>query len=222
MPPRKRKLSVVDAGTETTKAAHSRSPSPKRTTGGNTKGDRAWLAEVADEIRTVGKDDAPEGFLYDVELQWTRHQEDLNPDFWLEGDFGFRNGRRCTGPAYVRDDRGGYVIDVEWNRLRRPCLAPPAKGADVCHRHGAQTGHVKRAAMQRLAEASEVAALRLITLTGMQDEAAAVIAHKDRIAAISQLLDRAGIKHNAEIEDPSKEPGYKKVLGKLFGGDDDE
>jgi hypothetical protein len=214
MPPRKGKAPA------TTKAEHSTSPEPTKVVGGNTKGDIAWLVEVADQIREVEPGEQPEGFLYDVKLQWMYPQEELNPDFWE----AFRRGdkkRQCNGPAYVRDSRGGYVVDSDWVRLKRPCLSPPAKGADVCHRHGAQLGHVKRAAMNRLAEASEVAALRLIILTGTSDEIGAIVAHKDRIAALTQVLDRAGIKHGAEAEDPANTPGYKKILGKLFGADDE-
>ena len=189
---------------------------PKVETGGNTMPDVAWIQEVsaAGELHEPDPDERPPGFLYDVMYQWEGYADEVNLDFFE----GFRRNklRQCTGTAYIRDRRGGYIVDAEWQRLRRPCLGNPGKGATVCHAHGSQIPVVKAAAQQRLAEASEIVALRLIGLTTTGED------DKVKLAAMNSVLDRAGIKGTVEIEVTT--PGYKKVMLEMFGadGDDDE
>lgn len=193
---------------------------PKKETGGNTRPDIAWIEQVSKTGELSEPDDGtrPPGFLYSVIYQWEGYADELNEEFFEQ----FRrykgpNARRCTGSAYVRDERGGYIVDIEWNRLKRPCLGLPMVGAVVCQTHGGKIPAVREAAQRVIAEAAEVVALRLIGLTGTKDEDENSIAHKDRIAAANSVLDRAGIKGGVEIE--VSMPGHKKVLAKMFEDD---
>lgn len=189
---------------------------------GNTKPDQAWFAEIqaAGEFQTPDHKFRPDGFLHDVKFQWIGLAEEVNLEFFES----FRrnpNMRRCNGTAYIRDADGMYIIDAEWNKLRRPCLSPPARGATVCYAHGAGIPAVKAAAQRVMAEASEVVATRLVTLTGVRDEEDGAIAHKDRIAAANSVLDRVGIKAGGTLEVEIKSPGYRNVVDRLFSKDED-
>jgi hypothetical protein len=126
-----------------------------------------------------------------------------------------RSERKCNGTAYIRDESGMYIVDNDWMRLTRPCLSIPIRGGTVCHAHGAAIPQVLAAAKQRLAEASEIAALRLIGLTGTRDEENHKIRPQDRIAAIGSVLDRAGVKGGVEVEMTGT--GFQQVLSELFG-----
>lgn len=212
---RRRRGEKAPAVDVTSKGEVSQERQTKKPTGGNSKGDQAWLIAVAEDLIEVGDADKPKGFLYDVKLMWNAPMDDLEPAFWNEWLPG--NGRRCTGPAYIRDERGGYVVDSDWVRLRRPCTAAPALGAAVCYKHGAQIPHIQAAARQRLAEAAEIVAMRLVGLTATHDEDDMLIDHKNRIAAANSVLDRTGIKGGTEVEVTI--PGYKKVLEDLFSDD---
>lgn len=192
---------------------------PKKTTGGNTKADQAWIAELADELGPVSEAERPDGFLWDVSLQWEGYADEVNIEFF-ESFLRWPNQRRCNGTAYVRDERGGYVVDCEWNRITRPCLALPAKGGVVCHAHGAKIPVVKAAAERTLAMAAEVVAIRLVNLTGTVDEINQAVDHKVRLAAANSVLDRVGIKGGTTVE--VQLPGYKKVLSDMFGGGGDD
>lgn len=196
---------------------------PKKDSGGNSRSDQAWVEEMsaAGELHAPNEATRPEGFLYDVIYQWDGLSEEVNPDF-----FEFyrpantkQEQRKCVAPAYIRDHRGGYVVDSDWVRIRRQCLARPAVGTNVCHSHGANIPAVKAAAAQRLAEASEIVALRLIGLTDVADEMGTPVEHKNRIAASNSVLDRAGVKGSVEVEITT--PGYQKVMEKMFGDDSD-
>jgi hypothetical protein len=196
---------------------------PKKVTGGNSICDQEWIAAMQEDgsLHDPNEETRPEGFLYSTILQWDGLSDEINPEF-----FEFYRpprsspGRRCNGTAYVRDQRGGYIVDAEWQRIRRQCLSKPAQGANVCYAHGAQIPVVKAAAQRALAEAAEIVALRLIGMTGSRDELNETIMHKDRISAANSVLDRAGIKGSVEVE--ITVPGYKRVLEKLFGDDSGE
>lgn len=196
---------------------------PKKTTGGNTIPDREWLAACieAGEITKITPRDRPAGVVDDVMYVWEGYADELNIDFFESFRRPRADGqdRRCNGTAYVRDERGGYVLDVEWNRIRRPCLSHPARGTIVCHAHGAKIPAVKAKAQQVLAEASEAVALRLVGLTLTADEDGDAIEHKVRLAAMNSVLDRAGIKGGVEVEVTL--PGYKKIMSQLFGAEDE-
>lgn len=196
---------------------------PKKETGGNAKVDQLWLAEVmeAGEITQVGPDERPAGVVDDVKYVWDGYADELNDEFFESFRRPGKNGtvRKCKGEAYVRDERGGYILDAEWNRIRRPCLALPGLGTIVCHSHGAKIPAVKAAAQRVIAEASEIVALRLVGLTATKDEDGDIIEHKVRLAAANSVLDRAGIKGGVEVEVTL--PGYKKIMTSMFGVEDE-
>lgn len=191
---------------------------PKKT-GGNRAPDIAWIQAVRDELVPANLSTKPAGFLYDVQWQWTGYADEVNPDFFAE--WGRRSGGVfCNGTSFIRDETGMYIVDPDWVRLKRQCLRPPIKGGEVCYSHGGSVPVIKAAAQQRLDEAAEIVALRLLGLTGARDEENYRIRPQDRIAAINSALDRAGIKGlntvNVEV------PGFKKVLDRLFTDDSAE
>lgn len=193
---------------------------PKKETGGNSKPDAAWIEEVLDAGELIAPEEAlrPKDFLYDVMHQWQYSADELNVEFF---ESFLRPGqRRCNGTAYVRDQRGGYVVDCDWERITRPCLALPSRGTNVCRSHGSKIPAVKAAAERVLAHAAEVVALRLVGLTGTHDEVMEQIDHKVRLAAANSVLDRVGIKGGVTVE--VEVPGYKKVLGDMFGEETSE
>jgi hypothetical protein len=211
--------------TEKAIAAQRAREGPKKITGGNSICDREWIAVMleAGELHDPNEETRPPGFLYSTVLQWDGLADEINPDFfefYRQKRGPSEKPRHCNGVAYVRDQRGGYVVDAEWQRIRRHCLARPGRGTTVCHAHGSQIPAVKAAAQRALAEAAEIVALRLVGLTGWADELEAPIAHKDRISAANSVLDRAGIKGVDQVEIST--PGFKKVLEKMFGEDIDD
>ena len=178
--------------------------------GGNSKPDQAFMLDESDSILEFEK--PPPDIPWDVKYQWQGYIDELDPEYWDQ----FRRGtRRCTGIAYVRDERGGYLLDLDLVRLQRPCLRNPLNGANVCDKHGGQVAHVREAANARIAEAAEKAATTLITLTDPRDELGEVVDQNVRVKAANSVLDRAGIKTGVDVEVTI--PGYKKVLDKLFG-----
>jgi hypothetical protein len=183
----------------------------------NTKPDVDWLDKelAAERLYAVEKEDRPADVLFEFNYQWDGYAGELDED-WFEN---FRRSeRKCTGTAYIRDETGMYIADNDWQRLTRPCLSLPMKGGPVCHAHGAKIPQVVAAAQRRLAEASEVAALRLIGLTGVRDEENVRVRPQDRIAAIGSVLDRAGVKGGVEVD--VKATGFQKVLADLFGAEE--
>lgn len=188
--------------------------SAKVASGGNTKPDASWLAIHAEEIELPDESTRPEGFLYKVNYQWQGYLDEMDTSHFEL----FRrepNGRKCTGTAYVRDQTGMYVVDLEWNRLTRPCLSRPAVGGPVCHAHGAKIPVVKAAAERVIAHAAEVVALRLVGLTDYADEKQEPIDHKVRLAAMNSVLDRAGIRGGVQVEVTGT--GFQNILDDLFG-----
>lgn len=188
-------------------------------TGGNYRADIAWLDAMAEAGMLYSVDKTtprPPEMTYDIHYQWDGEAEALDLDFFEQFRYHPRN---CNGTAYIRDETGMYVVDNDWIRLTRPCLRMPSKGVNVCMVHGAKIPVVKAAAQRRLAEASEMVAMRLIGLTDSVDERSEPIAHKDRISASNSVLDRAGIKGGLEVEIHAS--GFQGVLSDLFGGEGD-
>jgi hypothetical protein len=198
----------------------------KKTAQGNSKPDQAWLAALDEgDLLEFPIDPATKKYLtpdecyWDVKFQFQGLAEEVDPEFFED----FRRGdktRKCTGLAYVRDERGGYIIDLEGIRLQRPCLQTPMNGSMVCQKHGGQLGHVKRAAENRLTHAAEKAATTLITLTDTRDEEGELVEQSVRIKAANSVLDRVGIKAGQTIE--MDMPGFKNVMDRLFTGSSGE
>ena len=191
----------------------------KRVTNGNSACDQAWMADEAESLREIDPDEVPGDVAswWDIKYIWDGEQEEINPEFWEEWQ---RYARRCSGQAYIRDERGGYIMDREWRRLTRPCLVPPIQGGSVCSKHGGEIGHIKNAAQNRLGMAAEKAANTLIKMTDPRDEIGEPVDQRVRVAAANSVLDRTGIKVGSEVEVPI--PGYRRVLEKLFSDDGPE
>lgn len=186
----------------------------------NIKPDVHWLdAQLeAGLLFAVEEEDRPPDCLYEFNYQWDLTAAEVDLDFF---EPYFRSAeRRCNGTAYIRDEAGMAVADIEWNRLTRPCLALPARGTTVCHSHGAQIPQVIAAAKRRLEQASDLVAMRLVGMTAVRDEEGMRIRAQDRIAAMASVLDRAGIKAGQEIE--VKASGFQNVLADLFGQDQED
>jgi hypothetical protein len=193
----------------------------KVATGGNRSCDQAWIEEVRAELHEPDEAYRPEGFDYKVTLQWDGDMEEVNPDFFKGFGRLSRSGEKCTGISFIRDETGMYIVDANWNRLIRPCLAVPIRGGKVCQTHGGRLVQVKAAAEAVLQNAAEIVALRLVGLTKSEDDQNVFIDHKVRLGAANSVLDRVGIKGGAsEIEVTL--PGYKKVLDALFTDDSAE
>jgi hypothetical protein len=186
---------------------------PKLETGGNSRPDADWLLEMDEDIAELTKEQAAAlDVPWDVKYQFSGYSDEVNPEFF---EFYRRGNRKCTGAAYVRDERGGYVVDLDGVRIMRPCLRPPILGATVCPKHGGEIGHVKKAAQTRLAMASENAATTLIELSAPYDKLGVPVEQAQRIKAAAQVLDRVGIRAGVEVEVMT--PGYQQVLNELFG-----
>lgn len=118
-------------------------------------------------------------------------------------------GRRCRGKAYVRDEDGDYIVDINNERIQRPCYNWPMKGMGVCLSHGGGVTRVKKKAIERLVSALDAASGALIKIA--LDES---IEPKVRVQAINSIMDRVGVRGGMEID--VKEPGYLDVLKNLF------
>lgn len=199
--------------------------SVKKTVDGNCLGDQAWIAaleegdllEFPPHPTKRGKFAVPEGCYWDVKYQFQGYADEVETDFF-EDHYRSTPDRRCTGLAYIRDERGGYIIDLDGERLQRPCLRPPLQGSMVCSKHGGQVGHVKRAAEERLSHAAEKAATTLIILTDTRDEEGELVDQGVRVKAANSVLDRVGIKAGSTVE--IEIPGYKNVMDRLFNKED--
>lgn len=191
----------------------------KKTTGGNGKPDQAWFEAVmaAGELHAPDESQRPAGFIYDIHYQWEATAEELNIDFFESFRRASKEYRACNGTSFVRDGSGMYIVDRDWERLRRPCLARPMRGGVVCQTHGGLIPQVREAARRVLEQASEVVAIRLVGLTDTEDENGTAIEHKNRITAANSVLDRAGIKGGTEVE--IKAPGVENVINRLFTDD---
>lgn len=194
----------------------------KKAADGNSKPDQEWLAAIGDDVVELERDEKTGKILlddcpWDVSYQFQGYAEEVAPDFFED----FRRGdRQCTGVAYIRDARGGYIVDLEGIRLQRPCLAMPMNGMSVCQKHGGQLGHVKAAAERRLTHAAEKAATTLIVLTDTRDEEGELVEQSVRVKAANSVLDRVGIKAGSTVE--ISVPGYKNVMDRLFGDGDED
>ncbi len=120
-------------------------------------------------------------------------------------------GKRCNGKAYVRDVDGDYIVDMDDQRIMRPCYNWPMKGMTVCLFHGGGVKRVKVKAIERLVSALDAASGALISIALNENEAA-----KDRIKAIENIMDRTGVRAGIEVD--IKDPGYLDVLRNIFEG----
>lgn len=96
-------------------------------------------------------------------------------------------------------------------RNGEPCRNPPMLGSSVCRMHGGAAPQVKRRAQQRILEASDQAAYRLVQM--MQDTK---IPPAVQLAAARDLLDRAGLSAKQEIAIELEVPNWEASIAELF------
>lgn len=96
-------------------------------------------------------------------------------------------------------------------RNGEPCKNAAMNGSTVCRMHGGAAPQVRRRAQQRILEASDRAAFRLVQM--MQDKSlpAAV-----QLAAARDLLDRANLAGKQEIELDVKVSKFENVLAEIL------
>lgn len=82
----------------------------------------------------------------------------------------------------------------EWQGNR--CTSLAIRGGRVCNKHGGKLGTVKKAAQRALAIAALPAAEKLIHIALTKSD----VADSDRIKAIVQILDRAGVEGRQVVE----------------------
>lgn len=92
-----------------------------------------------------------------------------------------------------------------------PCRNAPMLGSTVCRMHGGAAPQVRRRAQQRILEASDKAAYRLVQM--MQDEniPAAV-----RLAAARDLLDRANVTGAQQVAVSVEMPAWEKHMADVI------
>ena len=184
---------------------------------GNSRPDIDWLDLQLSEGRlySVEPEDRPADCLFEFNYQWDGDVQDVDRS-WFEVRRHFK--RACNGVAYIRDETSMYIADNEWQRITRPCMAVPIRGGNVCLKHGGSIPAVLEAAKRRLQEASEVAAMRLVKLTGPRDEENVRGRPQYLIAANGSVLHRAAIKGGVEVD--VKATGFERVLSDLFGAEE--
>lgn len=194
-------------------------PNPVRPGRGNNAGDKAWLEEMraGGKIRDLDPRAIPAHCLDDTRIMYTGSAPLID---MLSFEFYRRGDRECSGTAYIRDENGRYVVDEEWTRIRRPCLAAPNRGMNVCNRHGGMIPAVREAAARRLAMEAEKAAEVLVEMTHTSDSTNMPIEPSVRLRAAAQVLDRAGITPGAVYETGT--PGYERIMSRMFGADESE
>lgn len=112
-------------------------------------------------------------------------------------------GRRCS--ANIRTGN--------WTGNR--CVKYAIKGGRVCHWHGGNLPAIKKNAQRTLALAASGAAERLVWMALKKRH----VTDKDRIRALIEVLDRAGVagKQTIEIELKPWQEMLKRVAGELPG-----
>jgi len=175
----------------------------------------AWMQrreglEVLDPMK-----DEDHALPFAAKLRWKGDRDDDDSPWKIPPP-----GKRCNGKAYVRDVDGDYIVDLNNERIMRPCYNWPMKGMTVCLFHGGGVKRVKKAAVERLVSALDAVSGELIkiALNEANDP-------KVRVQAINSIMDRVGVRGGTEID--LKDPGYLDVMRELFaqGGeptDDDE
>lgn len=118
-------------------------------------------------------------------------------------------GKRCAGKAYVRDVDGDYIVDINDQRIMRPCYNWPMKGMTVCLYHGGGVKRVKKAAVERLVSALDAVSGALIKIALDENNDPKV-----RVQAINSIMDRVGVRGGTEVD--IKDPGYLDVLRDIF------
>jgi hypothetical protein len=144
-----------------------------------------------------------------VEVQ-TWNEIDANGEFT-----GYTEQRERIVPPPERRCKA-VINNLEW--AGNQCCRYTILGANVCASHGGGLPEVKKAAKQRLALAADRASAKLIHIALHKRG----VADRDRIRAISEILDRAGIqgKQTIEVEVKPWQAMLQRISGKLDGNTD--
>lgn len=89
----------------------------------------------------------------------------------------------------------GQLCSARSSRTGEPCQRPPITGASVCYHHGGAAPQVVAAARRRLMGASNNVSVLLLKIAEDEKTPPAV-----RLAAIKDVLDRAGVTVKQEVE----------------------
>lgn len=160
-----------------------------------------WMAENGG-LEPISPD--AEDLSFPVKVRWTGKAEDEGSPWVLPPP-----GKRCVGTAYVRDADGDYVVDKDNVRIQRPCHRWPIKGGKVCTAHGGGIIRVRKAAIERMANALDAVTGELVrTALGSRDDNA-------RVKAITAIMDRVGVRAGVDVQNLS-DPEYLNVLRGIF------
>ena len=89
----------------------------------------------------------------------------------------------------------GQLCTAHSSRTGKPCQRPPVKGTNVCWHHGGGSPQVVAAAKRRLMMQSDRMGALLMQIAEDESMPPAV-----RLAAIRDVLDRAGVTAKTEVE----------------------
>lgn len=178
----------------------------QKTNKGNIPADEGFIEWMQDNqsLEVLDPKDDDNALPFAAKVRYTGKRDDPDSPWMIAPE-----GKRCRGKAYVRDEDGDYIVDMNNERIQRPCYRPPMKGMTVCLHHGGGVTRVKKAAVERLASALDAAtgALVKIALDENNDP-------KVRVQAINSIMDRVGVRGGTEID--IKDPGYLDVVKGLF------
>lgn len=110
-----------------------------------------------------------------------------------------------------KDLMHGKTLCTARRRNGTPCGNAPMGGTNVCRMHGGAAPQVRRRAQQRILEASDKAAARLVAM--MQDDN---IAPAIQLAAARDLLDRAGIVGKQEFDVEVKLSRWQQIAAEIL------
>jgi hypothetical protein len=168
---------------------------------GNSPSDQAWIDKHLAELRPVDEDeDVPFG----VRTKWSGKAEDAGSEFQIPPD-----DRRCVGEAFVRDVEGRRILDAEGKLITRHCSGWRMKGSTVCFKHGGGTEASLNAARRRLVAAVDPAIGHLVEILVSRNTETG-----DRLKAIAQILDRAGVRGGMDVHVAN--PEWQGLLKDLF------
>lgn len=156
------------------------------------------LADVGRGLDSLGRRKAGSQSVLEV---GTYHDDETGEEYEAER-WVPREEIRCRAIARGRDN--------PWRGNR--CARAAIKGGTVCRIHGGNLPGVKKAAQRRLAMAALPASQKLVWIALHKKG----VADKDRIRALIEILDRAGVSGKTTIEVEVKP--WEKVLRSIYAG----
>lgn len=179
----------------------------------NSAGDREWLAAQANAGLLEPIDDTLD-LPFPARVMWNGEPGLMGSGFQIPDE-----SHQCRGLAWVRDDEGNYVVDVKGNRVNRPCTNWRLPGVDICRQHvPGGTGKIVQTARNRLIESLDEAAGMLLEIAREARDP------KVRLAALTQVFDRAGMKGAAldiKLDVPEWQEALKSWVARDGLSDDD-